>query len=101
MHEVLPSLGRTLSARASEMPPGSYTAELLREGPKRIGAKVSEEAAEVAQAAREQSPERVREEAADVLYHLGVLLQARGLEFSDALEELSGRMSAREKRPTG
>ena len=98
-HEVLPSLGRTLAARAQEMPDGSYTAELLRDGAERIGAKVEEEAAEVAEAARDQSDQRVREEAADVLYHLGVLLQARRLEFTDALEELGERMNPREKRP--
>ena len=60
-------------------PAGSYTAELLAD-PALIGAKVQEEAEEVARAAREESDERVAEEAADVLYHLTVLLHSRGLE---------------------
>ena len=59
----------------------------------RIGAKVEEEAEEVARAAREESDERLREEAADLLYHLGVLLEARGLTYADALDELTHRMS--------
>jgi phosphoribosyl-ATP pyrophosphohydrolase/phosphoribosyl-AMP cyclohydrolase len=99
VHEALPSLGRTLSERARELPSGSYTAELLREGPKRIGAKVTEEAGEVVRAAQDESDDRVREEAADVLYHLGVLLQARDLAFSDVLEELTERMAASKRQP--
>jgi phosphoribosyl-AMP cyclohydrolase / phosphoribosyl-ATP pyrophosphohydrolase len=89
-HEALPALERTVAARAAERPEGSYTAELLVE-PERIGAKVSEEAEEVARAAREESDERVAEEAADVLYHLAVLLRSRGLALADAEEVLRGR----------
>jgi phosphoribosyl-ATP pyrophosphohydrolase/phosphoribosyl-AMP cyclohydrolase len=91
-HEALPALSRTLAERAEQMPEGSYTAELLQAGVGRIGEKVSEEAEEVARAARDESDERLRAEAADVLYHLGVLLQARDLEFADALDELTARM---------
>ena len=50
-----------------------------------------EEAEEVARAAREESDERVAEEAADVLYHLAVLLRGRGLSLAAAEEVLSGR----------
>jgi phosphoribosyl-ATP pyrophosphohydrolase/phosphoribosyl-AMP cyclohydrolase len=82
-HETLPALERTLRARASERPEGSYTVELL-DDPRRIGEKVKEEAEEVARAAREESDERVGEEAADLLYHLLVLLHSRGLALSDA-----------------
>ncbi len=53
--------------------------------------KVREEAEEVARAAREEPDERVAEEAADVLYHLAVLLAERGMELSDAYEVLNGR----------
>jgi phosphoribosyl-ATP pyrophosphohydrolase/phosphoribosyl-AMP cyclohydrolase len=91
-HEALAALSRTLAQRAEEMPEGSYTAELLQAGVDRIGDKVREEAEEVVRAAREESDERVRSEAADVLYHLGVLLEARNLELADALEELTARM---------
>jgi phosphoribosyl-ATP pyrophosphohydrolase/phosphoribosyl-AMP cyclohydrolase len=89
-HEVLPGLERTLAARAAERPAGSYTVELL-DDPGRIGAKVEEEAEEVARAAREESDERVDSEAADVLYHLLVLLHARGRSLADAEEVLVGR----------
>ena len=89
-HEALPVLERTIASRAAERPQGSYTVVLL-EDPARIGAKVEEEAEEVARAAREESEERVAEEAADVLYHLAVLLSARGLSFADAERVLDGR----------
>jgi phosphoribosyl-AMP cyclohydrolase / phosphoribosyl-ATP pyrophosphohydrolase len=89
-HEVLPGLERTIAARAAERPEGSYTAELLADPP-RVGEKVQEEAEEVARAAREESDERVAEEAADVLYHLAVLLRSRGLELADAERVLDGR----------
>ena len=82
-HETLPDLERTLRARAQERPEGSYTVELL-DDPGRIGEKVEEEAEEVARAAREETDERVAEEAADLLYHLLVLLHSRGLALSDA-----------------
>ncbi len=89
-HEALPALERTLAERARARPEGSYTATLLADPP-RIGAKVEEEAEEVARAAREESDERVDEEAADVLYHLAVLLAGRGLSLADAYDVLNDR----------
>ncbi len=89
-HEILPALGRTLDARARERPEGSYTAKLLADPPL-IGEKVMEEAEEVARAAREESDERVDEEAADVLYHLLVLLRSRDRSLADAERVLDGR----------
>jgi phosphoribosyl-ATP pyrophosphohydrolase/phosphoribosyl-AMP cyclohydrolase len=89
-HEVLSLLERTIAARAVERPEGSYTAELLAD-PERIGAKVREEAEEVSRAAREESDDRVAEEAADVLYHLLVLLRSRGLPMAAAEEVLRER----------
>jgi phosphoribosyl-ATP pyrophosphohydrolase/phosphoribosyl-AMP cyclohydrolase len=89
-HEALPTLERTVEARRTAAPAASYTAELLADPP-RIGAKVQEEAEEVARAAADESDERVADEAADVLYHLAVLLASRGLQFSDAFEALNGR----------
>jgi phosphoribosyl-ATP pyrophosphohydrolase/phosphoribosyl-AMP cyclohydrolase len=86
----LPALERTLAARAAQRPDGSYTAELLSDPP-RIGAKVMEEAEEVARAARDESDERVDEEAADVLYHLSVLLRSRGRRIEDAERVLNAR----------
>src|SRR4051794_16378120 len=89
-HEALPGLERTLADRATQRPQGSYTVELL-DDPARAGAKVREEAEEVTRAAREESDERVDEEAADVLYHLAVLLRGRGRSLADAGIVLNGR----------
>jgi phosphoribosyl-AMP cyclohydrolase / phosphoribosyl-ATP pyrophosphohydrolase len=91
-HEALPVLERTIAQRAVAAPEGSYTARLLADPPF-VGEKVREEAEEVARAAREESDERVSEEAADLLYHLAVLLRARGLSLADAEEVLNGRRS--------
>jgi phosphoribosyl-AMP cyclohydrolase / phosphoribosyl-ATP pyrophosphohydrolase len=86
-HEALPGLERTIEARRGT---GSYTDRLLGDVGF-TGAKVLEEAEEVARAAREETDERVAEEAADVLYHLEVLLAARGLALADAQEVLLER----------
>jgi phosphoribosyl-ATP pyrophosphohydrolase/phosphoribosyl-AMP cyclohydrolase len=88
--EVLAGLERTVGERARERPPGSYTVALL-DDPERIGAKVMEEAEEVARAAREESIARVDEEAADVIYHLLVLLHSRGRTLADAERVLDER----------
>jgi phosphoribosyl-ATP pyrophosphohydrolase/phosphoribosyl-AMP cyclohydrolase len=89
-HESLPALERTIAERAASRPAGSYTAELLAD-PERAAAKVTEEAEEVVRAAREESDERVAEEAADVIYHLAVLLRGRDLSLADAERVLDGR----------
>jgi phosphoribosyl-ATP pyrophosphohydrolase/phosphoribosyl-AMP cyclohydrolase len=89
-HEALPALERTIAQRRESPQAGSYTAELLAD-PGRIGEKVQEEAEEVARAAREETDERVASEAADVLYHLSVLMASRGLSLADAYEELDAR----------
>lgn len=88
--EVLPELERTLAQRARERPAGSYTVELL-DAPGRAGAKVLEEAEEVTRAAREETDERVDEEAADVLYHLLVLIACRERRLADVERVLDGR----------
>lgn len=89
-YEVLPRLERTIAARASERPDGSWTAKLLAD-PALAGAKVEEEAEEVVRAVREESDERVANEAADVIYHLAVLLRTRGLTLADAERVLDER----------
>lgn len=89
-YEVLPTLERTIEARRGAAPQESYTAQLLADPPF-IGAKVQEEAEEVARAAREESDERVANEAADVLYHLSVLLASRNLSLQDAERILDER----------
>jgi phosphoribosyl-ATP pyrophosphohydrolase/phosphoribosyl-AMP cyclohydrolase len=89
-HESLPALERVIASRAGSRPQGSYTAELLA-APARAGAKVQEEAEEVVRAAHEESDQRVAEEAADLIYHLAVLLRARGLSLRDAERVLDDR----------
>jgi len=90
LHETLAALERTLRSRAAERPEGSYTVKLL-DDPKLTGEKVEEEAEEVVRAAREESDERVAEEAADVLYHLAVLLASREVPQAAVMEVLDGR----------
>ncbi len=90
-HEALPALERTIAERrGAAADGGSYTARLLADPPF-IGQKVEEEAEEVARAAREETDERVASEAADVLYHLSVLMAARDLTLEDAFAELNAR----------
>jgi phosphoribosyl-ATP pyrophosphohydrolase/phosphoribosyl-AMP cyclohydrolase len=89
-HEALPMLERTVAQRDAGRPDGSYTVRLL-EDRELAGSKVQEEAEEVARAAREESDERLGEEAADLIYHLTVLLRGRGLTLADAGRVLDGR----------
>jgi phosphoribosyl-ATP pyrophosphohydrolase/phosphoribosyl-AMP cyclohydrolase len=89
-HETLPALERTLRRRAAERPAGSYTVALL-DDPELTGAKVREEAEEVSRAAREETDDRVDEEAADVVYHLLVLLAGRGRTLADVERVLDAR----------
>jgi phosphoribosyl-ATP pyrophosphohydrolase/phosphoribosyl-AMP cyclohydrolase len=90
-HEALPALERTIAARrAAADTSQSYTARLLAD-PAFAGEKVQEEAEEVTRAVRDESDERVAEEAADVLYHLEVLLASRDLSLRDAFHVLNAR----------
>lgn len=89
-HEALAALERVLRSRAAERPAGSYTVKLL-DDPGLLGEKVAEEAEEVVRAARGESDERVAEEAADLLYHLSVLLASRRIPQAAAMEVLNGR----------
>lgn len=88
--EALAELERTLESRAEKRPPGSYTTQLL-ENPELAGAKVEEEAEEVVRAVREETDERIAEEAADLTYHLAVLRIARGVGRREVDEVLNGR----------
>ncbi|HVC87750.1 MAG TPA: bifunctional phosphoribosyl-AMP cyclohydrolase/phosphoribosyl-ATP diphosphatase HisIE [Gaiellaceae bacterium] len=86
-----PALWRTIAERAAKRPAGSYTTELLDAGVGAIARKVGEEAVEVAVAALDENDERVVEEAADLVYHLYVLLAARGLDLAAVEDELQRR----------
>jgi phosphoribosyl-ATP pyrophosphohydrolase/phosphoribosyl-AMP cyclohydrolase len=96
-HEALPALERVIAERASERPDGSYVVKLLDDLAYN-SAKVEEEAEEVARAARDESDERLDEEAADVLFHLTVLLHARGRALARAEEVLLERRTPGQPR---
>ncbi len=88
--EALPGLERTLAERATSRPDGSYTVTLLENSELAAG-KVMEEAEEVTRAVREESDERIAEEAADLIYHLAVLMKSREVGLDRAMEVLNGR----------
>ncbi len=88
---VLDELVATIAARAREMPEGSYTTKLLREGVDRIGRKIGEEAAEVIIAAKNRSGDELAQEMADLWFHALVLLADAGLEPADVYRVLAAR----------
>jgi phosphoribosyl-ATP pyrophosphohydrolase/phosphoribosyl-AMP cyclohydrolase len=88
---LLTRLATTIAERAKGPAPESYTAKLLGQGVGKVAQKVGEEAVEVVVAATSESPERLASESADLLYHLLVLLRARGVEFTDVLKQLQAR----------
>lgn len=87
--QMIERLAGTISERHRQMPEGSYTADLLRRGTPRVAQKVGEEAVEVAIAA--MSGERVAEETADLVYHLLVLLEERGVGTGEVARVLRER----------
>jgi phosphoribosyl-ATP pyrophosphohydrolase/phosphoribosyl-AMP cyclohydrolase len=93
-----PALWRTVTERAVDRPAGSYTTELLDAGVGACARKVGEEAVELTVAALDESDDRVVEEAADLVYHLYVLLAARGLDVSAVEEALARRASPTPRR---
>ena len=82
-------LAETIAQRHREMPEESYTAELIRRGPERVSQKVGEEAVEVVIAALRG--DRVAEETADLVYHLLVLLEERGVHPDEVARILNDR----------
>jgi phosphoribosyl-ATP pyrophosphohydrolase/phosphoribosyl-AMP cyclohydrolase len=88
---LLTRLAATIARRAAERPAGSYTVQLLDRGVPKISQKMGEEAVEVVVAANAEEPERLASEAADLLYHLLVLLQARGVPLDAVWKELAHR----------
>src|SRR5437867_1688818 len=86
-----PALWRTIADRAQNRPEGSYTTKLLNGGTATCARKVGEEAAETITAALAESDERLVEEAADLVYHLYVLLASRGVDLAEVEDELARR----------
>ena len=91
---MLARLEATIAARASADPERSWTARLLADGPKRAAQKVGEEGVETALAGAVGDVAELREESADLLYHLLVLLKARGVPLQDVVEVLRARSKA-------
>ena len=91
----LAELDALVTQRHAERPEGSYTTKLFDEGIRRIAQKVGEEGVETALAAVVQDDEALLGEAADLLFHLVVVLRARGLSLADAIAVLADRHRAR------
>ncbi|MGC4027867.1 MAG: phosphoribosyl-ATP diphosphatase [Steroidobacteraceae bacterium] len=79
----------------AENPEGSYTAKLYARGTKRMAQKVGEEGVEVALAAQAGDNAELVSESADLLFHLALLLRARGLSLNTVVAELAARHRAR------
>ena len=87
----LAKLEGVIEKRASEKPENSYTARLLDKGIARVAQKVGEEGVELALAGVGDTNDKVVEESADLLFHLLVLLRARGLPLRDVVQKLESR----------
>jgi phosphoribosyl-AMP cyclohydrolase / phosphoribosyl-ATP pyrophosphohydrolase len=87
----LAKLEGVISQRAAEKPEASYTARLLEKGITRVAQKVGEEGVELALAGAAQGEDKVMGEAADLLFHMLVLLRARGVSLSQVVKELESR----------
>ena len=86
---TLDDLARTIAARASADPDSSWTAKLLAKGPEKCAEKFGEEAVEAIIEAVKGDRARLTSEAADVLFHLLVMLQSRGVALDDVMAELA------------
>ena len=89
---VLSELAATIRARREESADKSYTRQLLDGGAQKCARKLGEESIETVIAAIAEDDEALRAEAADLVYHLLVLLEARGIEITEVLDILRGRM---------
>lgn len=91
MANVLTRLARTIESRKGEDENKSYAAKLFKRGPEKCAEKFGEEAIEAIIAAVKCDKKNLTEEAADVLFHLFVMLSARDVKFEDVLKELERR----------
>ncbi|MBO0763634.1 MAG: phosphoribosyl-ATP diphosphatase [Hyphomicrobiaceae bacterium] len=90
--DVLQRLAAVIRSRRGETAAGSYTKELIDAGAERCAKKLGEEATETVIAALGTEPRALAREAADLLYHLLVLLECRQVPWPDVLAELQSRM---------
>lgn len=93
----LAELSSIIAERARSRDEASYTRALLEEGLERIAQKIGEEGVELALAAVSRTPGACAEETADLLYHLSVLMEAKGFSWSDAIAILKERHATRTK----
>jgi phosphoribosyl-AMP cyclohydrolase / phosphoribosyl-ATP pyrophosphohydrolase len=93
----LPQLEGLIEKRIAERPEGSYTACLLAAGIQRVAQKVGEEGVELALAGVAESNDKIVGEAADLIFHMLVLLKTRGLTFANVIAELATRHTQRSK----
>jgi phosphoribosyl-ATP pyrophosphohydrolase len=91
-NDVLVQLAATIHARRAASAEASYTRQLLDAGPAKCAKKLGEEAVETVMAGAGEGADRLKEEAADLLYHLLVLLEARDVAIADVLAVLEARM---------
>jgi phosphoribosyl-ATP pyrophosphohydrolase len=91
MSDILTRLAATSAARRDADPAASHPAALLAKGPGKCAEKFGEEAVEAIVAAASGDHDGLRHEAADVLYHLQVMLAAAGIGWAEVLAELEGR----------
>lgn len=91
MNDILSRLAQTIEQRSSADPAGSWTARLLAAGPEKCAAKFGEEATEAIIEAIRGDHDRLVAEAADVLYHLLVMLASRQVTLQTVLAELERR----------
>jgi phosphoribosyl-ATP pyrophosphohydrolase/phosphoribosyl-AMP cyclohydrolase len=87
----LAKLEGVIAQRASEKPDASYTARLLAKGLNKVAQKVGEEGVETALAGVNESDQKLVEESADLVYHLLVLLRARGVKLEQVVRQLESR----------
>ena len=90
--DTLSRLAKTIAARRASDRGSSYTRQLLDAGPAKCARKLGEEAIETVIAALTQDAEALKSEAADLLYHLLVLLEARNVALDDVYNLLEARM---------
>ena len=91
MSDILDRLAETLEARKKAAPDSSYVAKLYAKGTDAILKKIGEEATETVMAAKDDQPEKIIYEVADLWFHTLVLLAHKGLKPSDVLNELARR----------
>ena len=93
MPGILRRLAKTIDKRKADKSSQSYAAKLFARGPEKCAEKFGEEAVEAIIEAVKNDPRGLTSEAADVLYHLLVMLAARDVPLSDVLDELARRQS--------